>query len=714
MATDPSGLISQLLSPQSINGFQLGMQDAQQRQQASQYRDTQQAVANLQLQQAQQEASQDAAFPAAWEAYQKNPTMDGLAALAVKYPRQADALKQFWAVKEPEVRQNHINAIAPVLSALQQKKPAVDLAVQSLQNMRDATAKAGSPTDHFDAEIAALKSGDPDQITAVKANLMAELAAADPDGKFAESYSRISKAMNGGDSYTLSPGDIRYSGNNEIVARGGPKTLDPFHYTLKDASGQEHEYLYSPQSGQAVPTDPNSPPPSSIGGALDPHQFFKNFVQPHEGGYAAHDANGAPVNMGINQSANPGVNVRNLTPDQAAQIFADKYFGPSGAANLPAPLAAVHADTYFINPARATQFLAASGGDPTKYLQMRTAWQNSLVANQPEKYGRYAKAWANRNADLGQFMQQAGASGGGGDQSGAIAGSVKLDPNPVNNNGVDGLPGDPTKSGDAYLQTIPQGIRSTVKAVASGQMAPPTSFAMTKPYWQQVMAAVTQFDPSYDSSTQPLRVAAAKQFTGNGKAAQVVSSVNRLAYHINDLYRDSRDLSGWNLGPASGLVNSGLQSFEKAALARYNATLPFIAGELQKLSKNGSAAEGETRQIMANLAPTQPASARLAAVQQLVELAQGQFKPIRDQWQAAFPDGRNMPVDISPETNAIFDAVENDHGPVAINGKSGRIVDSQGRAQAPAQRVPAVGFVKNGWRFNGGNPGDRNNWQRVQ
>ena len=144
------------------------------------------------------------------------------------------------------------------------------------------------------------------------------------------------------------------------------------------------------------------------GGHLDPAQFFKDFVAPHEGGYAAHDANGAPVNFGINQSANPGVDVKNLTADAASQIFANKYFAQSGAGNLPPALAAVHADTAFINPARAQQFLAQSGGDSTRYMQLRQAWMDHLVQSDPAKYGQYAKAWGTRNADLSAYAARLG------------------------------------------------------------------------------------------------------------------------------------------------------------------------------------------------------------------------------------------------------------------------------------------------------------------
>ena len=155
--------------------------------------------------------------------------------------------------------------------------------------------------------------------------------------------------------------------------------------------------------------DPSGAVPSGSG-VGDPRGFFKNFILPHEGGLNPSDMNGSPTNFGINQAANPGVNVRSLTPDGAAGIFADKYYKPSGAGNLPPALAAIHADTSFINPAKAKQFLAQSGGDPAKYMQLRTAWMDAMVANNPAA-AKYGRAWTKRNADLARYAGLNGQSG---------------------------------------------------------------------------------------------------------------------------------------------------------------------------------------------------------------------------------------------------------------------------------------------------------------
>jgi hypothetical protein len=51
--------------------------------------------------------------------------------------------------------------------------------------------------------------------------------------------------------------------------------------------------------------------------------------------------------------------VKNLTRDQAKQIYHDKYWVPSGAENLPANLQTPYFDVYIRNPAFAKKALAS-------------------------------------------------------------------------------------------------------------------------------------------------------------------------------------------------------------------------------------------------------------------------------------------------------------------------------------------------------------------
>jgi len=129
-------------------------------------------------------------------------------------------------------------------------------------------------------------------------------------------------------------------------------------------------------------------------------KFYSDFVAGHEGGYTENDGNGAPANYGINQGANPDVDVLALTQAQAEQILYERYWLASGADQLPAALAAVHGDTAInLGLRAANELLAQSGGDPNTYLDLRDERYRSIAAANPDKTS-YLTIWLRRNEDL--------------------------------------------------------------------------------------------------------------------------------------------------------------------------------------------------------------------------------------------------------------------------------------------------------------------------
>lgn len=151
---------------------------------------------------------------------------------------------------------------------------------------------------------------------------------------------------------------------------------------------------------------PTAPKPATTANAM-PQGGVGNFDSSvnrlfgFEGGLNPKDTNGTPSNMGINQKWNPNVDVANLTRDQAREIYRNNYWNAIGGDNLPPALAHVAFDTAAMSgPAKAKALMAEAGNDPVKMLELRQQFLNNLVAQNPEKYGPYAKAWANRTEGL--------------------------------------------------------------------------------------------------------------------------------------------------------------------------------------------------------------------------------------------------------------------------------------------------------------------------
>lgn len=124
----------------------------------------------------------------------------------------------------------------------------------------------------------------------------------------------------------------------------------------------------------------------------------------YEGGYVADDAGKGPSNFGINASANPDVDVKNLTKDKARELYKKRYWDAIGgdalAAKDPA-LATIAFDTAVnMGVSKANQLVSKSKGDPSALLSMRQQHYDSLVKKDPEKFAPFEKGWKARVADL--------------------------------------------------------------------------------------------------------------------------------------------------------------------------------------------------------------------------------------------------------------------------------------------------------------------------
>lgn len=120
-----------------------------------------------------------------------------------------------------------------------------------------------------------------------------------------------------------------------------------------------------------------------------------------EGGYKAVDGvSGAPVNLGINQKANPDVDVKTLTPEKAKAIYKERYWNAIGADNLPPATATVALDAAANQGVDyAKKLIDKTGGDPMKMLDQREMDYRKL-AKTDERQAENLNGWLNRVSDL--------------------------------------------------------------------------------------------------------------------------------------------------------------------------------------------------------------------------------------------------------------------------------------------------------------------------
>ena len=116
-----------------------------------------------------------------------------------------------------------------------------------------------------------------------------------------------------------------------------------------------------------------------------------------EGGYAATDGNsGAPVNFGINQKANPDIDVANLTREQATEIYRSRYWNAAGIDSAPAAVRGQMFDTAVnMGVETAKSLFKKSGGDPVKFAELRRERYQAIVDKDPSQ-AKYLQGWLAR------------------------------------------------------------------------------------------------------------------------------------------------------------------------------------------------------------------------------------------------------------------------------------------------------------------------------
>jgi hypothetical protein len=194
--------------------------------------------------------------------------------------------------------------------------------------------------------------------------------------------------------------------------------------------------------------------------------------------------------------------------------------------------------------------------------------------------------------------------------------------------------GDTSLTGQAYLASIPAQQRGTVQAMIEGRMAPPSSFALGKPYWQNMVAAAQNVDPTFDATQWGGRVAGVKDFSA-GKSSEMVRSANQTIGHIGDLTAKMDALSNGNYPLANKVGNYFSSNTGGAAVTGFQQTAHAVADELSKVFKGQGISDTEIRQWEQNLSPDMSPAQQHEAVSTAMSLLQHSLSALEEKRQAS-------------------------------------------------------------------------------
>ncbi len=184
-------------------------------------------------------------------------------------------------------------------------------------------------------------------------------------------------------------------------------------------------------------------------------------------------------------------------------------------------------------------------------------------------------------------------------------------------------------SGKDYLASLPKAQANIVQGMVEGTIAPPSSFALAKPYWQNMISAAKNYDPSFDATNWGGRVAGTKDFS-SGKSSEMVRSANQTIGHIGDLITKMDALKNGDYpikNAAGNYINSQMGG---AAVTGFQQTAHAVADELSKVFKGAGISDSEIRQWEQNLSPNMSPAQQREAVTTAMSLLQHSLSALEE------------------------------------------------------------------------------------
>lgn len=218
-------------------------------------------------------------------------------------------------------------------------------------------------------------------------------------------------------------------------------------------------------------------------------------------------------------------------------------------------------------------------------------------------------------------------------------------------------------TGQELISKLPAAQAQTVKALSEGRLQFPSGMALSKPYWQQMLGLVGQYDPTFDQANPRSRAQTRVDFT-SGKSAQNITALNTVIGHLDDLDHAIDGLHNVGIPAANKVINwavgasgqdAGIKTFETAKTA--------VANELTRVFRGTSGAEADIQAWQKQLdAASSPESLR-AVVHAMAELINSRLEALGEQYSQGMGRSSDPIRLLTPDKQHAFDRMRSGVAP---------------------------------------------------
>lgn len=313
-----------------------------------------------------------------------------------------------------------------------------------------------------------------------------------------------------------------------------------------------------------------------------------DFILKEEGSaYVADDAGAGEAKYGIVAKYNPGVDVKNLTKEGAAQIYRDRYWTAIKGDTLSPDVAAVMMDTAVnMGAGKANLLYAQSGGDMGSFLNLRREEYRRLATENPEKYGKFLNGWLGRVDRLEKFVST-------GDFSGA------------------------TKTGNPLIDSLPISKQLTILKMANDNATAANIENTANGVWSKFGPQTDIAAASEDVMRAQIDIQMRDKTPAERKAAYDIITNKTAVHNRSANERKAESVSGiWEMALASKPLDEITRSPEFQALPGDQKVT--LIGQIQTFQTKGESLEQQARYLDLTNEP-----AKLAAMSnsQIIALA---------------------------------------------------------------------------------------------
>lgn len=314
----------------------------------------------------------------------------------------------------------------------------------------------------------------------------------------------------------------------------------------------------------------------------------------------------------------------------------------------------------------------------------------------------YATAGAGEQAKMAQ-LQQAMAMPEGPEKSARMTLLLGANAPMVGMMGAGGG-GQSGVTGPDFLKTLDPNIGNQVKALAEGRMQFPSGFALKTPYWQTMLSAVSQYDPSFDASNFGARSKLRADVTStSGKAGQSIAAINTAIGHAGRLADQAAQLNNFSgmATPLNQLVNTVENRAGDPRMASFDQTRNALAEELERAWRGTGGSEAGIKAWKDTINNAQSPEQLKSAIGNAMELLGSRLDSLQSQYKETMgPEAK--PEFLNDKSKAILQKMQ--QGGFNIGGSlSAESGGSPAGAGAPTQTAinpktgQRIGLVNGQW-----------------